>query len=214
MPCWSISAARCAASASPMGEAMRLFECGMQIPHSIYLMDTRGEMMNPFGRGFGDGDPDGTAWPIPGTLSPVWGEPRAQILMTLRDDAGVPDPAEPRAALERVAERFAELKLVPVAALELEFYLIDRARDAAGAPQPPHQPARRPARNIGVGLRHRRSRPLCGFSGGALRCGRGAARTGQRHQQGICAGPVRSQSQASIRCRARRPITRCSSSRS
>ncbi len=123
-----------------IGEAARLFESGMQIPHSIYLMDSRGEMMNPFGRGFGDGDPDGTAWPIPGTLSPVWGEARAQILMTLRDDAGAPDPAEPRAALERVAERFAELKLVPVAALELEFYLIDRARDANGAPQPPISP--------------------------------------------------------------------------
>ena len=33
----------------------------------------RGEMTNPFGRGFGDGDPDGTAWPVPGT-SRVWGE--------------------------------------------------------------------------------------------------------------------------------------------
>ncbi|HXM00365.1 MAG TPA: hypothetical protein VN932_10580, partial [Rhizomicrobium sp.] len=97
----------------PVGEAERLFECGMQIPHSIYLMDAHGEMTNPFGRGFGDGDPDGTAWPIPGTLSRVWGEgpPRAQMLMTLRDDQGVADPAEPRAALERVLDRFAALQL-------------------------------------------------------------------------------------------------------
>jgi len=123
-----------------IAEAGRLFESGMQIPHSIYLMDSRGEMMNPFGRGVGDGDPDGTAWPIPGTVRPVWGEARAQILMSLRDDAGVPDPAEPRAALERVLERFAELKLAPVAALELEFYLIDRVRDASGAPLPPRSP--------------------------------------------------------------------------
>ena len=57
--------------------------------------------------------------------------------MTLRDAAGTPDPAEPRAALERVLARFAELELTPVAALELEFYLIDPARDAAGRPQPP-----------------------------------------------------------------------------
>jgi len=124
----------------PIHEADKLFESGMQIPHSLYLMDAHGEMTNPFGRGIGDGDPDGTAWPIPGTVSRVWGTDRAQILMSLRDGQGVPDPAEPRAALERVLERFAELKLTPVCALELEFYLIDPARDADGSPLPPRCP--------------------------------------------------------------------------
>jgi len=126
----------------PITDAARLFETGMQIPRTLYLMDAHGEMTNPFGRGFGDGDPDGTAWPIPGTISPVWGEgpPRAQMLMTLRDGHGVPEPSEPRAALERVAQRFHEMKITPVAALELEFYLIDRERDHKGAPQPPKNP--------------------------------------------------------------------------
>ncbi|HSZ12141.1 MAG TPA: glutamine synthetase family protein [Rhizomicrobium sp.] len=126
----------------PVSDAAKLFESGMQIPLSVYLMDTRGEMTNPFGRGFGDGDPDGTAWPIPGTLSPVWGETpkRAQLLMTLHDAHGAPCDAEPRAALERVLERFAELKLTPVAALELEYYLIDRERGANGVPLPPRDP--------------------------------------------------------------------------
>ncbi|MBI3677149.1 MAG: glutamine synthetase [Proteobacteria bacterium] len=123
----------------PIAEAGKIFDSGMQIPHSLYLMDAKGEMTNPFGKGFGDGDPDGTAWPIPGTLTPVWGEgaARVQILMTLRDENGHPNPAEPRAALERVLERFAEWKLTPVVALELEFYLIDPERTAEGAPQPP-----------------------------------------------------------------------------
>src|ERR1043166_4277423 len=124
----------------PIKEAAKIFEQGMQIPHSIYLMDARGEMTNPFGRGFGDGDPDGTAWPIPGSLRRVWNETRAQIFMSLRDNAGEPDPAEPRAALERALERFDELKLTPVCALELEFYLVDRARGADGGPQPPLDP--------------------------------------------------------------------------
>jgi glutamine synthetase len=124
----------------PVSESAKLFESGLQIPHSVYLMDSRGEMMNPFGRGYGDGDPDGTAWPIPGTITRVWNEPRAQMLMTLRDETGMPDPAEPRAALERVLERFAELKLTPVAALELEFYLIDSVRDAHGVPLAPVSP--------------------------------------------------------------------------
>jgi glutamine synthetase len=124
----------------PIREAAKIFEQGMQIPHSIYLMDARGEMTNPFGRGFGDGDPDGTAWPIPGSLRRVWNENRAQIFMSLRDNAGEPDPAEPRAALERTLERFDALKLTPVCALELEFYLVDRVRGADGGAQPPLDP--------------------------------------------------------------------------
>jgi len=123
----------------PIGDAHRLFESGMQIPKSIYLMDAHGEMTNPFGRGVSDGDPDGTTWPIPGTLARVEGPGgvHAQVLMTLRADDGAPDPVEPRAVLDHVIGFFTELKLVPVTALELEFYLVDRARDIDGAPQPP-----------------------------------------------------------------------------
>jgi glutamine synthetase len=126
----------------PIAGAAPLFQSGMQIPHSIYLMDAHGEMTNPLGRGFGDGDPDGSAWPIPGTITPVWtgAVPRAQMLMSLRDAQGTPDPAEPRAALARVLEHFTDLKLTPVTALELEFYLIDLAREPNGAPQPPLDP--------------------------------------------------------------------------
>ncbi len=126
----------------PVAEAHKLFESGLQLPHSIYLMDARGEMTNPFGRGFGDGDPDGTAWPLPGTARAVWGEgsARAQVFLTLRNEAGEPDPAEPISALERVLDCFREAKLTPVCALELEFYLIDRARLPDGGPQPPLDP--------------------------------------------------------------------------
>lgn len=123
----------------PIGEADKIFDSGMQIPHSLYLMDARGVMTNPLGRGIGDGDPDGTAWPLPGSLTPVWGEgpARAQILMTLRDEHGNTNAGEPRAVLERVLQCFVDLKLHPVCALELEFYLIDPKRAVDGAPQPP-----------------------------------------------------------------------------
>ena len=126
----------------PLRGTSHLFESGMQIPQSIYMMDASGEMVNPFGHGFGDGDPDGTAWPIPETIQRVWGDgpKRAQMLTTLYDPSGVVHPAEPRAALERVLERFAEMKLRPVAALELEFYLIDRERGEHGQPLPPIDP--------------------------------------------------------------------------
>jgi glutamine synthetase len=120
-------------------EAAKLFESGMQIPLSLHLMDVRGEMMNPGGRGYSDGDPDGTAWPIPGTVTPVWGSdpPRAQVLMELYDASGAALFYEPRAILARVLSRFGEHDLTPVAAIELEFYLIDPKRAERGRPQPP-----------------------------------------------------------------------------
>ena len=126
----------------PVADAAKLFDSGMQIPASLHLMDVRGEMMNPSGRGYTDGDPDGTAWPIAGTIMQVWGAdpPRAQMLMDFRDDKGAVLAHDPRAILRRVLDRFDELKLTPVAAHELEFYLVDPKRDARGAPQPPLNP--------------------------------------------------------------------------
>ena len=121
-----------------VSEAKGFFESGMQIPHSVFLMDPLGEMTNPFGRGIGDGDPDGTAWPIPASVRRAFGGAvgRAQMLMTLRDDKGEIDPADSRGALERVIEAFEDVGLTPVTAVELEFYLIDPKRDPAGSPQP------------------------------------------------------------------------------
>src|SRR5258706_2138379 len=120
-------------------DALKLYDSGMQIPLSLHLMDVRGEMMNPGGRGYSDGDPDGTAWPIPGTAMPIWGSSpaRAQTLMDFTDTAGMPVFYDPRTILARVVKRFEELGLTPVAAHELEFYLIDEHRDARGYPQPP-----------------------------------------------------------------------------
>jgi glutamine synthetase len=127
----------------PVTEADRLFESGMQIPQSVYLMDPRGEMTNPFGRGIGDGDPDGTVWPLPQTVCPVWceGSPRAQMLMTLRDEAGACHAAESRSVLENIVARLNRSGLAPVAAVELEFYLIDLERGPHGEPLPPRDPA-------------------------------------------------------------------------
>src|SRR5688500_13383694 len=126
----------------PLSDARKLFDAGMQIPLSLHLMDVRGEMMNPSGRGYTDGDPDGTAWPIPGTAMQIWGAdpPRAQLLMSLRDGDGAPLSYDPRAVLERVLQRFDELALTPVCAHELEFYLIDMQRDERGRPLPPRSP--------------------------------------------------------------------------
>ena len=126
----------------PMAEAEKLFTGGLQLCESVFLLDVTGANTDPAGRGFTDGDPDGTLVPIPGTLVPVpWAEePRGQVLMTMTTPEGAPSPIDPRNVAIRVLERFKDLGLTPVVAFELEFYLLDPARDAAGLPQPPISP--------------------------------------------------------------------------
>jgi glutamine synthetase len=64
----------------------------------------------------------------------------AQMLLTMHEQDGSPFFADPRQVLGRVLERFAEKGLTPVAAVELEFYVIDRKRRKDGTPQPPLSP--------------------------------------------------------------------------
>ena len=123
----------------PIKEARSLFTSGLQMPEDIFMLDARGEMTDPLGRGFGDGDPDGTAYPLPGTLVTVGAPPhkRAQVLMTLNGPEGEASDVEPRNVLALAVEQFAQTGLKPVVAFELEFFLTDPQRSAAGAPQPP-----------------------------------------------------------------------------
>src|SRR6266481_5662450 len=112
---------------------------GIGINRASVLLDPRGLSLDGGGIGFSDGDPDLVARAIPGTLAPVpWSALKgAQILLQVTELSGAPIAFDPRAALAKIAGRFAELGLVPHVALELEFYLID----AAGAvPQPPCSP--------------------------------------------------------------------------
>ncbi|MFZ1989184.1 MAG: glutamine synthetase family protein [Alphaproteobacteria bacterium] len=119
----------------PIRDLEKLYDSGLQIPLTVYLLDVTGAMSDPMGRGFEDGDPDGHAYPVAGTLVPaLWADPpRAQVQMTLTE-ARRPAMVEPRNILRHVLQRFAPLGLKPVVAFELEFYLIDRKRGAGREP--------------------------------------------------------------------------------
>ena len=111
------------------------------MPGSVFLLDSQGECHDAAGRGFSDGDPDAPARAVPGTLQPVpWAPDLGQVLLTFDDDDGSPYPFDPRNVLARTAARVTALGYRPAVALELEFYLIDRERLGAGAPQPPVSP--------------------------------------------------------------------------
>lgn len=125
-----------------MDQVRKLFAVGFQFPSSCVLLDVTGENTEADGRGYTDGDPDAILMPVPGTLAPVpWApEPVAQVLTAFYEEDGTPTPDDPRHVLTNVVARFQELKLTPIVACELEFYLIDRERTRDGSPQVPVMP--------------------------------------------------------------------------
>lgn len=126
----------------PIEDLGKLTRSGLAFPGAVFLLSVNGGTQDPMGHGFSDGDPDRPVRLVPGSLAPVpWSAvPLAQALVTMSEPDGAPYAFEPRNVLRRVAAGFAATGLTPVVAFELEFYLIDRERDAGGAPQPPVLP--------------------------------------------------------------------------
>lgn len=127
----------------PVAQAAKMVAGGTPVCGAMQLVDVRGNTADPLGHGFSDGDPDGMARPLSGTFSVVpWsGGRHAQVLCEMTSAADLqPFWYEPRRILRQVTDRFAETGLTPVLALELEFYLIDLARDDGDAPLPAASP--------------------------------------------------------------------------
>ncbi len=120
-------------------ELLPAWESGRFLASSAMSMDVTGRDVEETGLIWEIGDADQLLWPVPGTLKRVpWAlEPQAQYLGSFYEIDGAGALAEPRHALRRVIERFEDLALRPVAAVELEFYLFDRDSALAGAPKPP-----------------------------------------------------------------------------
>jgi glutamine synthetase len=120
----------------------KVYSKGICLPGSIFGLDTCGQTVEETGLGFEKGDADNLCFPVPGTLTLTgWRTGAgAQLLMTMLDDDGTRFYADPRVVLGNIVDRFAELGLTPVVAVELEFYLLDTERDERGRPQPPRSP--------------------------------------------------------------------------
>ena len=120
------------------GSLEKVYAEGVCLPMSLVAADITGNTVEETGLGYDIGDEDRICRPIPGSLRPVPWSPRPalQLLLAMEDGAGGWFDAHPRRVLERVIDRYRELGLVPVVAVELEFYLFDRLADADGRPQP------------------------------------------------------------------------------
>jgi glutamine synthetase len=114
---------------------------------TLYALDTPGANVDQSGLVWEEGDADRPLKLDIRTLRPVpWRPGGAQIVGGLAEHDGAPFFADPRQVLAGVAARFADLGLTPVAALEFEFYLVDKVNDELGRPLVPHceRLARRP----------------------------------------------------------------------
>lgn len=117
-------------------------EKGCYFPASVFAMDILGNVVEEAGLGQELGEPDCICVPVPGTLTPSAADPEyiGQVQLTMVDEDGAPFDVEPRNVLNRLWQQLRQRGLFPVVAVELEFYLLDRKRDADGYLQPPCAP--------------------------------------------------------------------------
>ena len=121
-------------------EVVPAWRDGRFMPISALVLDVTGQDVPETGLVFDEGDRDLLMWPVPGSLVRIpWvDEPAAQYLASISDLDGTSHYFDPRSVLEKIAHRFSnELNLTPVGAVELEFYLMDRASALAGQPMAP-----------------------------------------------------------------------------
>jgi glutamine synthetase len=121
----------------PADKLKGLYAEGLQMPQSHFLLDVNGDCSDPAGRGYSDGDPDTTLFPVPGSLVPVpWaGGGLGQVIVSEEPNPAGRLQVDPRQILASVARKLADLGLTSVMAVELEFYLFERASDGEGRPQ-------------------------------------------------------------------------------
>lgn len=124
----------------PRERAVEVLTKGMAMPRSVYALDIWGRDVHEAGLAEGTGDPDGICRAVPGTLARVgWlKRPTAQVMLSMHNAVGEPFYPDPRQVLMTVLARFERMKLRPVVATELEFYLIDPVRSALDPVRPPN----------------------------------------------------------------------------
>jgi glutamine synthetase len=118
-----------------LADAHKAFTEGVQFSSCALIADVRGHANNVQGMGGSDGDPDGTAMPIAGTLHRVpWARAcAAQVLCSMRHVENK-DPLwfDAREVLGAVLAQCDQAGLHPVVACELEFFLVNPRRRPDG----------------------------------------------------------------------------------
>lgn len=117
-------------------ELVALYRSGRGMPASLFAQDVAGDDVEDALTLFDEGGGDERCWPIPGTLGALPATGRGVAWVSMYTPNGHPLEVEPRHALARQMSRAQATGYAPMGAMELEFYLVDRERDARGRAQP------------------------------------------------------------------------------
>ena len=111
---------------------------GVCMPLGIFGFDIWGRDVRETGLHVESGDRDGICRIVPGSIRTVpWASrPTAQAMVSMWLETGAPYPLDPRQQLSFAIQRLARLDCRPVAAMELEFYLLDPRRTPADGGMP------------------------------------------------------------------------------
>ena len=131
----------------PARFADKVVKDGTRFPFSVLNLDIWGEDIDDSPLVFDKGDADGILLPTERGFIPMpWLEaPTALLPIWMFRENGKPYEGDPRHALRAVVERFKERVLTPVAAIELEFFLIDDSGKTLQVPPSPRSGKRRKA---------------------------------------------------------------------
>lgn len=123
-------------------ELLGAYRTGRPLPCSVLSLDIKGADVEETGLLWEVGDADRMCRPVAGTLvRSSWRQtPTAQFLLTSFESDGSGSESDPRHALGRVVDQAKALGFQPVAAVELEFYLLDGRAAAEGRLTPPVAP--------------------------------------------------------------------------
>ncbi len=129
----------------PTRFADKVVEDGTRFPLSVLNLDIWGEDIEDSPLVFDSGDADGVLKPTERGFMPMpWlSSPSALLPIWMFRDDGRPYPGDPRHALRAVVQRFKDMGLTPVVAMEMEFFLIDDSGRDLRIPASPRSGKRR-----------------------------------------------------------------------
>lgn len=134
----------------PRRFAAKLEQEGTRFPLSVLNLDIWGEDIDDSPLVFESGDADGVLRPTErGYVAMPWlSSPSAILPLWAFHEDGTPFAGDPRHALAQVVARYKALGLTPVAATEMEFYLIDDSGREIRQPKSPRSGKRRAGAQI------------------------------------------------------------------
>lgn len=122
----------------PVASASKFLHEGFKMPRSVMGLDFWGEDVEGTSCAFEAGYSDGLCQIVSPKIIPVpWKEgEHYQMLAMMRQLDGGYFAADPRQLLEAVLKKYTAQGLTPVVAVELEFYLFDKASEQLSRPLP------------------------------------------------------------------------------